>query len=566
MTTSSSAVRARRARRLWTPLFATVAALFIFSVPAGASTLAIHVRGNQLVDGQQRPIRLLGVNFSGAEYACIQNRGIWSAPADQVAIEAMLAWHINVVRIPLNEDCWLGIDGAPEAYSGTVYRQAIHEFVSALHAVGIYAILDLQWSAPGEDQANGLQDMADLDHSPQFWSSVAQSFREDPAVLFDLYSEPHEIGWECWLEGCTLPWPAGGTWQSAGMQTLVDAVRSQGATQPLLLGGIEWANDLSGWLAHLPKDPNDQLVASVHVYANNACASAGCWSETLQPITERYPVVAGEIGEFDCQDHFIDQFMNWADASNVSYLGWTWNTFDCSSGPALISDPDGAPTAFGQGLRDRLRTARISLSAPSPVSAEAPIQLTAQVTSPTESSVPGGDVSFQLDGQSLASVPLGETGQATFTLPRLSVGSHRVHVLYGGEANLEAGVSQTQTIEILALPTPAPIPAPRVSPTPLAPPPVSPFAPITSTSDKTKLTSSVHKSTRKPTKRAQRSCSQANKARAKRGGIHGQSVKQRARRSARCTAAKKSKRRAKTHVVSPVRNHIHRPVTSSPRA
>jgi endoglucanase len=456
-------------RTLWISLFAILACLFALAGPARAE-LAIHVRGNQLVNSEGQPIRLLGVNFSGAEYECIQNRGIWSAPTDQAAIEAMAEWHVDVVRIPLNEDCWLGINGAPAEYSGAPYQQAIHEYVKALHEAGIYAILDLQWSAPGTNQATGLQQMADVDHSLDFWRSVAQSFREDPAVLFDLYSEPHEISWECWLEGCTLPWSGGGTWQTAGMQALVDAVRSQGATQPLLLGGVEWSNDLSEWLAHLPNDPEHQLVASVHVYPNNTCASASCWSETLAPIASRYPVVAGEIGEFDCEDHFIDQFMNWADTNDVSYLGWTWNTFDCATGPALISNTDGTPTAFGEGLRDRLRTPRMTLAvSPSPATSGEPVSVTVQVSTPTSTTTPSGNVTFVLDGENLATQPLDSSGQAELSLPRLSVGAHKLHALYSGEEALEAGATETQTVNVLAGATPPPLVTPPPNPAPAAP-------------------------------------------------------------------------------------------------
>jgi endoglucanase len=509
---------------LRTSLFLAIGILFVFSVPAKA-TMAIHVRGNQLVNAQQQPIRLLGVNFSGAEYACIQDRGIWSAPTDQEAIEAMASWHINVVRIPLNEDCWLGIDGAPAAYSGANYQQAIHEFVAALHNAGMYAILDLQWSAPGSSQATGLQDMADLDHSPEFWSSVAHSFREDPAVLFDLYSEPHEISWACWLEGCTLPWSGGGTWQTAGMQTLIDAVRSQGATQPLLLGGVEWSNDLSGWLAHLPEDPQHQLVASVHVYPNNTCSAVACWSQTLAPIAARYPVVAGEIGEFDCEDHFIDQVMNWADEHEVSYLGWTWNAFECTSGPALISSPNGTPTAFGQGLRERLRTSRTTLEAtPSPATVGQPVTLSVQVSSPTRVPVPAGEVTFQVDGEDLAVEPLDETGQATLSLARLSLGAHHIHALYGGDEALEASASEAQTVEVLAkeppsAPTIPPEELPSNTPAPLTPPPAAaPFAPaptaVASEPPPSLVVSlsKLVKSTRRP---ARKQCSHASRARAK---------------------------------------------------
>ncbi len=373
----------QRARSLPRLALIAIGLLFVFSGPANAA-LTIRVQGNHLVDAQAHPLRLLGVNFSGAEYSCIQDKGIWSEPADQATVEAMAAWHINAVRIPLNEDCWLGIEEAPAAFSGEAYRQAIHEFVEALHSAGIYAILDLHWNAPGAHQATGLQPMADLDHSLDFWRSVALSFREDPAVLFDLYSEPHNIDWECWLDGCTLPMPEGGSWRTAGMQSLVDAVRSQGATQPLLLGGLEWANDLSGWLTHLPIDSEHQLVASVHVYPNNPCNSLSCWSEAIAAVARLHPVVAGELGEFDCQHSFIDQFMNWADANGVSYLGWSWNAYDCAGGPSLIASADGTPTAFGAGLRDHLQLTSPSLVNSPPPPPEAPTEPPPAETPPTE--------------------------------------------------------------------------------------------------------------------------------------------------------------------------------------
>jgi len=51
----------------------------------------------------------------------------------------------------------------------------------------------------------------------------------DPALLFDLYNEPHDISWSCWRYGCATP----DGWQTAGMETLVNVVRSAGATQPV---------------------------------------------------------------------------------------------------------------------------------------------------------------------------------------------------------------------------------------------------------------------------------------------------------------------------------------------
>ena len=45
------------------------------------------------------------------------------------------------------------------------------------------------------------------------------------------------------------------------------------------------------------------------------------------------------------------------DLAPVEVKRRTWNTWDCSSGPSLISSYDGTPTAYGAGLRDHLRSA-----------------------------------------------------------------------------------------------------------------------------------------------------------------------------------------------------------------
>src|SRR5439155_374946 len=86
-----------------------------------------------------------------------------------------------------------------------------------LHAAGMYAIVDLHWNAQGTLPADGKtgqgRKMADLDHAPAFWSSVASFFKNDHGVVFDLFNEPHDIGWDCWLNGCTTS-DGTGTWHT----------------------------------------------------------------------------------------------------------------------------------------------------------------------------------------------------------------------------------------------------------------------------------------------------------------------------------------------------------------
>jgi endoglucanase len=325
----------------------------------GQPTPLLRVTANRLVGARGNTIRLLGINRSGTEYACIQGWGFTEGPMDQRAIAAMTSWRVNAVRLPLNEDCWLGINGTAPRYAGAHYRAAIRAFVAALRRAGLFVILDLHWSAPGVTRATGQEPMADLDHSPRFWWSVARTFKSDSGVMFDLFNEPREINWPCWRDGCVVP----EGWRAAGMQTLVDAVRSTGARQPIILTGIESGADLSSWLKYRPSDPAHQLIAGFHAYNFTGCATLTCWRSEIRPVFAHVPVVAAELGEGSCSDVFIDRFMNWADTVGVSYLGWTWNPSGCSA-PSLITSWNGTPTAYGVGLRDHLLDIRQRSSTP----------------------------------------------------------------------------------------------------------------------------------------------------------------------------------------------------------
>jgi endoglucanase len=309
----------------------------------------LHVVDNRLVDREGRTVRLLGVNRSGGEYACVGGHGFFAGPTGRRAVGAMRPWRINAVRVPLNEHCWLGINGAPSEFSRARYRRAIRAYVARLHRAGLYVVLDLHWNAPGRAEADSQQPMADLDHAPAFWSSVARAFKDDPAIAFDLYNEPHDISWKCWRSGCTMP----GGWRAAGMQTLVDAVRSSGARQPIIATGIRWGSDLSSWLEYRPDDPADQLAAGFHVYDFASCTSLSCWRQMVDPVAREVPVVVTEIGERECSGTFLDRFMSWADSAELSYLAWSWNPAGCDA-PALIESWDGRPTPPGERLRERL--------------------------------------------------------------------------------------------------------------------------------------------------------------------------------------------------------------------
>lgn len=327
-----------------------------------------------------------GVNWPSFEYACVQGWGYSNLGATPATAQAMLDWKINTVRLPLNQDCWLGDDAQPRnellgpLLTPAGYRDAVESFVGVLTDAGIAVILDLHWTGQQGSIADGLRPMAD-NRSDNFWTSVATTFGDEPSVMFDLFNEPHsrwdpgvrrwafEQTWQCWTHGgCTAPDQPdtdpqidGSTYTTVGMKALVAAVRSTGATQPIILGGLDYANDLGGWLNAAPAD--DQLIAGFHNYPGKPCGTLACWNGEIAKLARDVPVLTAEVGQNDCQAGFVTRYADWADRHGLGYLAWAW--WDLSGtildpGPgcsnfALIEDLDGTPTpAYGAAFKEHL--------------------------------------------------------------------------------------------------------------------------------------------------------------------------------------------------------------------
>jgi hypothetical protein len=336
-------------------------------VVATGPRTGLHVEGNRLLDDGGQTVFLHGAGRQGTEYRCSKYDGIFDGPNDQNSIDAILSWNINALRIFLNEDCWLGINGPSPADSGAPYIAAIRDYVSLLEQNGITPSLDLQLAAPGTTLANYPQlPMPDRDHSPAFWRSVGEAFGQDTAVIFDLYNEPYPDGdqdtpaaWTCWRDGGVCP---GLDYEAAGVQELVDAVRAVGAKNLLVVAGVRYGNVLTHWREYRPTDPEGNLAAAWHVYDVSYCHDAACWNGSVAPVMQEYPLVATEMGEFDCQDWFIQQVMAFLEANGGSYSanawnagpGWPCGSSDATAGPSLIVDFSGTPTPYGQGYRDHL--------------------------------------------------------------------------------------------------------------------------------------------------------------------------------------------------------------------
>src|SRR4051812_25980191 len=272
-------------------------------------------------------MRLLGANRSGTEYACSEGWGFTdspnvAAPDSRHLIAAMKSWRIRAVRVPLNEACWLGINGVRFRWGGANYREKVTTYVDRLEAQGINPILDLHVVVPKHYPAsrsvNGLRPLPDRRHAVPFWREVARTFGDDRQVVFDLYNEPNDTNWHCLRNGCIIDHDLYSSevprYVAVGTQDLVHVIRGEGAKNVIMVPGLDWTNNLRQWLRFKPADPLHRIAASFHNYENplGECHRA-CWPQTIQPVAQRFPVVTGEFGDPDCDHDYSSRYMRWAD-------------------------------------------------------------------------------------------------------------------------------------------------------------------------------------------------------------------------------------------------------------
>jgi endoglucanase len=321
--------------------------------------LPLKVVGTHILDGKNRPVRLCGVNAASME---------WSSDGEghilQTVNVAIQDWHVNIIRLPLSQDRWFG--KAPEQTNGSgAYRALVKQIVDECATQHCYIILDLHWSDCNEWGKNiGQHSMPDT-NSVVFWKDFAPIYANNPAVIFDLYNEPHDVSWDVWLNGgMILDKPnqrraVAKNYQCVGMQAMLDTVRSTGAKNVVICGGLDWAYDFSGILdGRQLSDPNGNGV----IYANHCYDNKGdsvyTWIAKMEQATAKLPVIVSEFGgnsgpsRREADDNWLLHVLQAIQDHHWSYTAWDLHR---TAGPRLISDWNYTPSPrFGVFVKEAL--------------------------------------------------------------------------------------------------------------------------------------------------------------------------------------------------------------------
>jgi endoglucanase len=331
------------------------------------------VRGNRIIDAGGNEYIFHGIGRDGLEFNCSgdnaldqQHLAFMGSAINTTNPAAGTYWGANTIRLPLSEGFWLhGAPGYP--CSAGQYQALVKKIVDDVTALKLNVILDLQWvDAGGQAGQGGAPAAMPDDDSVTFWQQVAGRFKGYNNVLFELFNEPHQPQaysgspnmWQCWFSGCDISKDNGYaddchctkmlSYHAVGMQTLVDAVRdTAGASNLVLVGGLNWGYDLS-------QLPNHQITGSNVVYDTHPYPYAGKlpvdWDNSFGNLTDTYPIISAESGQYDCKSDYMNQLLNYFDNHRMSWIAWAWivpsgNPPPCGY-PQLITDNTGTPTSW----------------------------------------------------------------------------------------------------------------------------------------------------------------------------------------------------------------------------
>ena len=292
---------------------------------------------------------LRGVNRSGLEYAGPDEQGFLSgASISRAEIEVIVReWKCNVIRLPFNQDFVLR---GRINRTGEEYQEALDQCIYWASLFGAYTILDLQWLDADRVYGGKRNYIAPLPNlqSIELWTTLARRYKDEPAVLYDLFTEPHDrleddpfpISKE---DGTTYPSSQRSVtmseWQPWARK-LTETIRAEDSNSLIFIAGTNWAYDLRG----MPMDiPN--VVYSTHVYATKG----DNWPEAFGNLSATVPVFVAEFGGIDTPDDldFGRRLTQYMQELRLGWAAWSW-----SNEPLLVSRY--AVTTFGEIVRRQL--------------------------------------------------------------------------------------------------------------------------------------------------------------------------------------------------------------------
>jgi len=332
---------------------------------AGADSGYWHTLGGQIVDSENKPVKIAGVNWFGLETANYAPHGLWSRGYKEM-MDQMKSLGYNAIRLPYcnqlfdPESLPNGVDWSKNAeLIGLSGLEVMDRIVAYAGRIGLRIILDRHrpdsggqselWYTAAYPESRWIAD----------WRMLAQRYKGDATVVgVDLHNEPH--GAACW--GCGT---AELDWRLAA-QRAGNAVLAVNPELLIVVEGVEvhdggyywWGGNLAGaGAAPVELSVANRLVYSTHDYPasvhHQPYFSASDYPANLPAIWDRHwgylkknniaPVLVGEFGsklQTASDEKWIDMLISYlgGSSSGFNWTFWSWNPNSVDTGGILNDD------------------------------------------------------------------------------------------------------------------------------------------------------------------------------------------------------------------------------------
>ena len=206
-------------------------------------------------------------------------------------------WNFNTIRVP---NYLLGSWNQP--HPGDDDYATNRAIVDAYTQRGVTVIFD------AHDLIGSYYEGEDFETLKEHWRRMAQEFKDNPYVWFNLHNEPGNKN------------PQHEKWTSYHRE-LIDVIRNEGAQNTIVIDGETWGQDYQTHTilnqANEVMEGNENIVFSLHIYKQWGDGSEiGGYIDQLHD--EGIPVIIGEYGDTAA----INQMMQALQEREVGRLAW----------------------------------------------------------------------------------------------------------------------------------------------------------------------------------------------------------------------------------------------------
>jgi len=300
-----------------------------------STTAWLHTERNRILTSDGKAFHGRGANIFDTRQC---KSCSWAPPHVNEVIrrvdELVDVWHANFMRLALtsfagNKEKGLDLVQWGDVLQDASYFNDLKRTISHIDTKpGVYVMITL-FAHPSLDE-HGLPTQATI----PVYKKLAETFKDDPHVLYGVCNEPHDTTDET-------------VW--AAMNLAVDAIRSvESADGPQHLVAVQgtqnYSRNLGYYLGKRIAAGNGKNV----IYETHAYNPPSDWQAMFLGPAHYLPVIIGEFGPVDGYMKLDDTraLMAKAEEAEIPYLAWSFSP-ECMPGLIKLADN---PTDCGEGL------------------------------------------------------------------------------------------------------------------------------------------------------------------------------------------------------------------------